>query len=46
MESELGGADVWFRCRAIDIRDLDGDRLLESEEVGDNVIAILARLRT
>jgi hypothetical protein len=24
---------------------LDGERLLESEEVGDNVIAILARLR-
>lgn len=34
-----------FRYRAIDIRDLDGDRLIESEEVGDNVIAILARLR-
>ena len=45
MESELRGPDVWFRYRAIDIRDLDGDRLLESEDVGDNVIAILARLR-
>src|SRR2546426_4034897 len=45
MESELRGPDVWFRYRAIDIRDLDGDRLLESEQVGDNVIAILARLR-
>jgi len=45
MESEFRGPDVWFRYRAIDIRDLDGDRLLESEEVGDNVIAILARLR-
>jgi len=29
----------------IDIRTLDGDRLLESDEVGDNVIAILAQLR-
>jgi len=29
----------------IDIRTLDGERLRESEEVGDNVIAILARLR-
>src|SRR5882762_6579931 len=45
METELRGPDVSFRYRAIDIRDLDGDRLLESEEVGDNVIAILARLR-
>src|SRR5580700_9003095 len=45
MESELRGPDVWFRYRAIDIRDLDGDRLLESEQVSDNVIAILARLR-
>ena len=35
----------WFRYRAVDIRDLDGDRLLESQEVGDTVIAILARLR-
>jgi Domain of unknown function (DUF4351) len=45
MARELRGDDVWFRYRAIDIRELDGDRLLESEEVGDNVIAILARLR-
>ena len=45
MESELRGPDVWFRYRAVDIRDLDGDHLLESEEIGDNVIAILARLR-
>jgi hypothetical protein len=45
MESELRGPDVWFRYRAVDVRDLDGDRLLESEDVGDNVIAILARLR-
>lgn len=45
MESELRGPDMWFRYSAIDIRDLDGDRLLESEHPGDNVIAILARLR-
>ena len=45
MASELRGDDVWFRYRAIDIRELDGERLLESEEVGDNVIAILGRLR-
>ena len=45
MASELRGPDVRFRYRAIDIRDLDGDRLLESEQVGDNVIGILARLQ-
>ena len=45
MDSELRGFDVSFHYRAIDIRALDGDRLLESEEVGDNVIAILARLQ-
>src|SRR5580700_7025392 len=45
MESELRGPDVSFRYRLIDIRELDGDRLIESEEVGDNVIAILTGLR-
>jgi predicted transposase YdaD len=45
MESALSGRELSFRYRTIDIRDLDGDRLLESEETGDNVIAILARLR-
>ena len=43
--SELRGPDVCFQYRLIDMRELDGDRLIESEEVGDNVIAILARLR-
>jgi predicted transposase YdaD len=45
MASKLSGPDVLFQYRVIDIRTLNGDRLLESEEVGDNVIAILARLR-
>jgi len=44
MDSELRGDDVSFRYRAVDIRELDGERLLASGEVGDNVIAILARL--
>jgi predicted transposase YdaD len=44
MPAELIGPDLSFRYRAVDIRDLDGDRLLESDRVGDNVIAILARL--
>lgn len=45
METELRCADARFRYHAIDIRTLDSDRLLESPHVGDNVIAILARLR-
>jgi hypothetical protein len=45
METELLGPDFSFRYRAVDIRTLDGDRLLESGEIGDNVIAILTRLR-
>jgi hypothetical protein len=45
MESELKGPSVWFRYELIDVRSLDGERLLDSEDLGDNVIAILARLR-
>jgi predicted transposase YdaD len=45
MESKLRGPNLSFEYRLIDIRALDGDRLLESEDVGDNVIAILAQLR-
>ena len=45
METELHGPDFSFRYRAVDIRTLDGDELLESGTVADNVIAILARLR-
>ncbi len=45
MQNELRGPDLSFQYGLIDIRTLDGDRLLESEGVGDNVIAILAQLR-
>jgi hypothetical protein len=45
MATKLRGGGLSFHYRAVDIRRLDGDRLLESEEVGDNVIAILAHLR-
>jgi hypothetical protein len=45
METALRGPGVSFEYRLIDIRTLDGDRLIESADVGDNVIAILARLR-
>ncbi len=45
MDCELRAPGVLFRYRLIDICTLNGERLLESEEVGDNIIAILARLR-
>ncbi|HXM41074.1 MAG TPA: DUF4351 domain-containing protein [Bryobacteraceae bacterium] len=45
MESKLSGPDFSFEYRLTDIRALDGDRLLESQDVGDNVIAIPASLR-
>ena len=45
MQAELTGPDFSFRYKLIDIRDMDGELLLASDQVGDNVIAILARLR-
>jgi hypothetical protein len=45
MPTELRTAELCFRYVAVDIRSLDGDRLLESPDIGDNVIAVLARLR-
>jgi hypothetical protein len=44
METQLCGPDLWFRYRAVDIRDLDGSRLLDSDQVGDNILALLTRL--
>jgi hypothetical protein len=34
-----------YSYRLVDIRELDGERLLESPSVGDNIVAIPARLR-
>jgi len=42
MDAELHGPDFGFRYRALDIRDLDGERLLKSGAVGDNIVALLA----
>ncbi len=42
---ELRGGGISFQYRQVDIRTLDGERLLDGEGVGDNVIAILAGLR-
>jgi hypothetical protein len=34
MVTERRGPDMWFQYPAADIRELEGDRLLESREVG------------
>jgi rhodanese-related sulfurtransferase len=45
MTGSLRGEALRFDCRIVDIRELDGERLLESERIGDNIIAVLARVR-
>jgi predicted transposase YdaD len=45
MSGELMGPRLSFQYRVTDVRELDGERLLESPDLGDNLIAILARLR-
>jgi hypothetical protein len=44
MENALRGPGLFFQYRLIDMRTINGERLLESAQ-GDNVIANLARLR-
>jgi hypothetical protein len=45
MKAEVQGPAWTFRCRMVDIRELDGDRLIAGGRVEDNVIAVLAGLR-
>ena len=45
MSSALTGSGISFACRMVDIRELDGERLLDSTRLEDNVIALLAGLR-
>ena len=45
MPPELRGPDQLVRWTVLDIRELDAEPLLESPEVSDNVIGVLARLR-
>jgi hypothetical protein len=44
MPTEIRGPGMQYSYRALDIRDMDGERLLESPRVGDNIVAILTRL--
>lgn len=45
MKSRIAVPHLQFVCRMVDIRSLDGERLIGSRRIGDNVIAVLARLR-
>ena len=44
MAASLSLPGLTYEYKLLDIRELDGDRLLESEWIGDNIIAILACL--
>ncbi len=44
MPGNLTGSALSFRCRMVDMREWDGDALLDSANVEDNVIAVLTRL--
>jgi hypothetical protein len=45
MEAELLGHGLEFRYEIVDIRRFDGEELLESSQAGDNIFAVLMRLR-
>jgi predicted transposase YdaD len=44
MKDRVEGPDVSVRFHLVDIRDLDGERLLASTSIGDNVLAVLTSL--
>jgi hypothetical protein len=41
---QICGPKLSYSYRTVDIRELDGERLLASSEVGDNIVAILTSL--
>jgi predicted transposase/invertase (TIGR01784 family) len=45
MVGKVSGPHLRFECRMVDIRELDGERLIESASLADNVVGVLARLR-
>jgi hypothetical protein len=44
MPGTLKGPGLAFDCKMVDIRELDGERLLQSDRIEDNVIAVLAKV--
>ncbi len=46
MPDSTRGADHYLRWHFVDVRELDGEALLDSPHLGDNVVAVLTRLGT
>jgi hypothetical protein len=44
METGLHGPELDYSYRLVDVRELDGEHLLKSQRVEDNIIALLTRL--
>ena len=44
MRGRLSGGNLQFRCRMVDIRELDAERLIAGGRIEDNVLAVLLRL--
>jgi predicted transposase YdaD len=44
METALRGPALDYSYRLVDVRDLDGERLLKSRQVNDNIVALLTRV--
>jgi hypothetical protein len=44
MRESIAGPAISFRCRVVDIRQLDGEPLLDSANLEDNLLAVLMRL--
>jgi hypothetical protein len=44
MKDRIEGPDFSVRFHLVDIRELDGEQLLASASIGDNVLAVLTRL--
>lgn len=45
MEAELRGPNLHDSYRLVDIRELEGERLLASPRVGNNIVAVLTSLQ-
>jgi hypothetical protein len=45
MDGTVRGPHLQYECRMVDIRELDGERLIESDSLADNVMGVLAGLR-
>ena len=44
MKTELRGPHLEYSFRLVDVRDLDGERLLKTGRVDDNIVGILTRI--